>query len=699
VKLFLHFKPRPNSGATPSKEKNTTMIATGWLIAPDLVVTAGSCTYDWSYGLGRLIQAQAIIGYASKASVRASNTKVQMRDGKLIATTAEWVKTKGSRQHDVAFIKLEKPFTGVTPFKFDSTPLKGNVSLGVVGYPGDLKDDKTGEPGAYMYEMFLDTEWQLAASQWSMEYMIDTAGGKHEPPFANSLLSRVYLTNKYLTGNSGSPVLRGSHMASIGVHTYGGAPNSASVIGPYGNQIQTYLQALNNAKPINGIQYVSVRSSTIPFLMPKPHSTPKPNSIPKPNHLPGRHPLPIHPNEITEEEPVESTPDNQDVDNSSNDTEEGWLKFVGPFLKKAASVALPAAFGSLGIPLSVLANVGINAAGKVIEHKQRSEGDVSDSTDAEEFSCAAERAVLAEAAFQAMTKCDYRSLEKAGFFARLRDNLKISAPLISKVTPSMADTLGPSAMRLAIDTMQNGGQLGNRTESSPFDHPPFVNTTILEATFEGLPSTGQESFSARLKAADEALEAQTSTDNTGHSDSDTNGDANGDGNVNGGGELEADTGSNEEAWLNIAWRLTKPAIPAIIKAVGGGEGSISMSSPPAVPIVPAGLSDTLYTRAIVAEAVLQAAIDTKHSTLQEEGFVGSILGLAKKALPLVKKWRPTVIIGVAQWASEGKTDEGGDGEDGVQDGEMGELWKSLNDPAVEDDPKKWSVSFIIKWTL
>lgn len=73
-----------------------------------------------------------------------------------------------SRQHDVSFIKLDKPFTEITPFKFDSTSMKGNASLGVVGYLGDLKDDAIGEPGAQMYEMFLDTKWQLATSQWSM---------------------------------------------------------------------------------------------------------------------------------------------------------------------------------------------------------------------------------------------------------------------------------------------------------------------------------------------------------------------------------------------------------------------------------------------------------------------------------------------------------------------------------------------------
>lgn len=42
----------------------------------------------------------------------------------------------GESHHDVSFIKVQKPFDGVKPFKYADTPLAGNMALGVVGYPG-----------------------------------------------------------------------------------------------------------------------------------------------------------------------------------------------------------------------------------------------------------------------------------------------------------------------------------------------------------------------------------------------------------------------------------------------------------------------------------------------------------------------------------------------------------------------------------
>ena len=52
-------------------------------------------------------------------------------------------------------MQVESPFSGTVPFKFDETPAKGAMELGVVGYPGDLSDPATREKGAHMYEMFL----------------------------------------------------------------------------------------------------------------------------------------------------------------------------------------------------------------------------------------------------------------------------------------------------------------------------------------------------------------------------------------------------------------------------------------------------------------------------------------------------------------------------------------------------------------
>ena len=65
------------------------------------------------------------------------------------------MKTKGQKAFDVSFMQVDTPFSETVPFKFDETPAKGNMGLGVVGYPGDLSDPATREKGAHMYEMFL----------------------------------------------------------------------------------------------------------------------------------------------------------------------------------------------------------------------------------------------------------------------------------------------------------------------------------------------------------------------------------------------------------------------------------------------------------------------------------------------------------------------------------------------------------------
>ena len=152
-------------------------MGSGWLIAPDIFVTAGHCSFDQAYQMGRATEVKAYIGYNGRQS--ATSRDVQFRYVKRIVTTEGWLKAKDSKPYDVSFMQVNKPFTGITSIRPEETPANGLLSLGVVGYPGDKQDPITKENGAQMYEMYHLTKFDLSRqSDHMLEYLIDTFGGK-----------------------------------------------------------------------------------------------------------------------------------------------------------------------------------------------------------------------------------------------------------------------------------------------------------------------------------------------------------------------------------------------------------------------------------------------------------------------------------------------------------------------------------------
>lgn len=150
-------------------------MASGWLIRNDLVVTAGHCAFDHSHDLGRLTHVKAYIGYHGNESINDPSYAVQFRTAKQAVTTQNWLEDGTNEAYDVSFILLTSPFTDITPIQYEPTPQAGSSKIGVVGYPGDLMDRDTGERGAFMWEMYQQTSWDLATS-WAhmLQYKIDT---------------------------------------------------------------------------------------------------------------------------------------------------------------------------------------------------------------------------------------------------------------------------------------------------------------------------------------------------------------------------------------------------------------------------------------------------------------------------------------------------------------------------------------------
>lgn len=154
-------------------------MGTGWMIAPDLLVTAGHCSFDQGDvdrpAYGRAVEIIVHIGYNGAGSV----TKEQTSHGIKIVTTKGWLKT-ADHQNDVSFVKIDPPFTEIdnnTALTYEATPLTGKEAIGVVGYPGDMHDGSD-EYGAQMYEEFKTVNWSLSNAPGNMlKYDINTYAG------------------------------------------------------------------------------------------------------------------------------------------------------------------------------------------------------------------------------------------------------------------------------------------------------------------------------------------------------------------------------------------------------------------------------------------------------------------------------------------------------------------------------------------
>ncbi|KAJ4293978.1 hypothetical protein N0V90_007667 [Kalmusia sp. IMI 367209] len=605
VKIFSWFK-KTNGELVP-------MHGTGWLIRPDLMVTAGHCVFDWGHSLGPVVQIQAYVGYNGKDSVTDLKAKVQFRTGKRVATTLEWVTAKGQRKFDVGFVQLDAPFTNVTPWKFDETPLSGSYKLGVVGYPGDLSDPKTKEMGAQMYEMYLNTNYHLAESHLQMiQYEIDTAGG-----------------------NSGSPVIRESDSVAIGVHVYGGEPNSASVIGQYGNPFLDYIAAFDlraqnaPAPTVNfstGVpcHYYTVPTSKTPDVIKKPvdltsgafSNFTTQQGFGQTGLQPSSAKSFARPTEASRRKAIDGTIVRQAskttmglaTSNGHSIDEEGFLDIF----KSAIKIGGPI-LSAVGGPIGGLASVALSAAGNVA-HAFGAEGalDMPNQQVAPEGTV--ERAIVAEAALRALLEMDHQTLEEEGFLDDIKSVVLKVAPVVRQAAPKILEVVGPAALQLAIGALKRPT---NAAEGGfEFDLPKKQTVHLLD-----LPNTGTDAFVARLTAATEA-------------------DA--EGFLDGLGGFFKSAGSFVGKAIKTAGPvLVDVAAAGLPRLLGGAESGVADPDPS-----PMKAMDGVWQRAVVAEAALQAVLKAPQDVLEEEGFFGDLAKHIKNVAPLVIKHAPSVIAAV-----------------------------------------------------
>ncbi|PYI31880.1 hypothetical protein BP00DRAFT_342888 [Aspergillus indologenus CBS 114.80] len=441
VKLFMHY-----AGQSPNDTRYA--MGTGWLIRDDLLVTAGHCAFDWKEGFGRANEVKAYIGYNGKGSIDDPSANVQFRHGVRIVTTEGWLQSSSNRHND-----------------FSDTPVAGSDSIGVVGYPGDMR--YKGEPGAQMYEEFKAVQWnRQAAANNMLEYRIDT-----------------------YKGQSGSPVLLANQPhISIGAHVYGDVGNnSASPISSTSSTTDNLL--LGNPYT----DYISVfeSSQTYPVQKSDPQTGIQYLVVDRLGERQTR----------TAEENFWD--DLKDVLHVGAPIVSGALTTVSPFL------------GPIGGSVAALAGTAISAAAQKCAESGFVDSTPTTTTVLNGPSTAlsggtsspgsAQESILAEAALQAFLKADAEKMKELGISTKIMVEYQKAAADAEAVAPRLLPAVVmPAALQVVQDVLA-----GTSTESAmvTFGTASAAKVSALRATS----SSSMASFTATMAGEDKSLGADPFT--------------------------------------------------------------------------------------------------------------------------------------------------------------------------------------------
>ncbi|KLU86951.1 hypothetical protein MAPG_05958 [Magnaporthiopsis poae ATCC 64411] len=405
------------------------MMGSGWLIEPNLVVTAGHVAYDWTQNFKEAQEIRCYIGYRGRASIpttsedEGSDGKTPAVQGRLatkVVTTAQWIQNNNDRTRtkDVAFLQLDKPFKGnLNLFKYTNAtpPSASGVILGVVGYPGDKSLGS--ESGAEMYEQFAPTDYNIAKNKNNMiEYKVSTFGGQ-----------------------SGAPIIRREDGLVIGTHCYGGGGGDGnsgnSIGGTYGNNYSAFIGVFS--------MRVAAAKSGKAVLVPLGETT------------------------------ANGTGKNQSRGNGSNGSSqgaeciparggdtEGFLDIIGGLI----GTALPIAGSVIGGPIGgAVAGVASSVIGALTgAESMEDDGSVS--------SAAPDRAVLAEAALQTiMALNDGPEVDR--LLDHVREICKDGVPNLDGIASKLRPVLTKHVAQMAVQAMNQNETVLHPPAEAAVDDP------------------------------------------------------------------------------------------------------------------------------------------------------------------------------------------------------------------------------------
>lgn len=439
------------------KDSTGWYMGTGWLISPEIMVTAGHNVYNWAgNGLGKATIIKCHIGYQGKESI--GKAGVQTRHAKRCVTSAEWLASKDNRHRDFAFIQVDKPFTGnLRLFSYGKTPPHGHEMLGVVGYPGDrtIKDSYgRDERGAQMYKEFDKVNYDRTAK-------------------TNALGMLTYRISTY-GGQSGSPVIREGTQTGIATHVYGlGDKNQASPITDYDNFFSAFKQNLPKAgevdgialhKPVGGAGAESIFGDIINFAVPI-----------------GKSLLGI---ESTLDSAGNSDQHSLNNNNNFSGQEEGFLdvmRKIGTVVSSVGKVVVPtvatAMLGPAGAPVAAIAHAALGALGNACES-------TLDTDSTKIIEGAPERGALADAALQTVLKL-HKHNPSHPVLRKIHADMAQSYGQVAPAIPHLAEQLKPALIKGAAIVGQTDYISKNRAPRSTGGQRLPIHSTMVGAESAG----------------------------------------------------------------------------------------------------------------------------------------------------------------------------------------------------------------------
>jgi len=387
-------------------------------------------------------------------------------------------------------------------------------------------------------------------------------------------------------GNSGSPVIRQSDMASVGVHVLGGNPNSASVIsGPFGNPFDAYVAALK-AEPTGSYKKVEAMVDGKPADWLSWVTIPTKESVSSGEA--------DESNEAGTGGPDEALGDTEatiplEQPESENRLDEGFFDIF----KKALTVAGP---------WGMVASMALGAVGKLVA-KRKTEAALDE---AYSFEGVAERALLGEAALATVIQLGHSKCKHLGIFDRMQPTVLKLQPICRRVAPTIMPFVMEPAWRAT------GGRLtlpDKRNGEANFE-PTRVPTTD---------DTNTVGFGPRLNANAESF-LEILTKNLTMQDA----------------ESFTDTESSIGEVIGRALRVTGPILGSVAESgllpLAGDEAGTEAGIDPDPeadinnPESSEYTYDAMTQRAIAGEASLEALLQTPMESLQQEAWWDTMIG-------------------------------------------------------------------------